>query len=294
MPALILARVRSATLLTASALVATAAASDDARACSCSLTPAIGAPVLPPDGAVDVPTNARVFVGGELTHVDETGRVVDVPRPVALRAGDVDVATTTALLTSRAGAVVTVVAPTERLAAGARFDVVVDGAVVASFTTGADGDDSPPAVPVVERATATSTMNDVPFVASSSCGDGSHAQFTLRSEGVLDLLDNQGGDEVDTETLAGEATHVGPAGAAWIGAGACAGNWDGARPLATTQVRFASIDQAGNFSGWSTPRDVVLPVAGCTCAATGTTSSTSTGAAATIALAVLLRRRRRG
>lgn len=238
---------------------------DPARACSC-FDPASSLDlVLPADGAANVPRNTRVFLGGKQVLVDEAGAFRDPP-PLALVDADGHE------VPSRASEIVGVASvfvlhPEELLEEGRSYTVVVGDRPLARFTVGDVVDQGAPTPPRVVGVESESELEFLPLGVSDSCGPSAGARFGLEGVDVLALAALDEAAALDDDAMAGEVSVVATGPVVSVGRFACEQSWPEARPLASANVRFATYDLAGNFSGWSDARGVILPPPGCRCSA---------------------------
>lgn len=246
-----------------------------ALACSCM---EIGGTwfTAPSDGAVNVPTNALVWVGGGITrglYAGEQRHAIEVfgPDETTLPGTDARLRGGFELLD--------VFTPDFEFAPNTTYSIRVNGEIYSTFATGAEADTEPPAQP---SQMELSTWSDPPFIPDGGmCGDGSAShgisvQWGL-GDGIVVLMDNDERADVDVDAIEGSAPSLSTSGYTSIGKGfGCGGdNWDGARNGAQTQIRAGSYDIAGNFSGWTESETAVVrprPPAGCSAAGTASPS----------------------
>lgn len=263
-------------LLAASAALVLCALPRSAHACDCAFEPW----VLPTSSTKGVPSNTRIWADGRYaesctqpTLTSAAGVVVDLAVGRVARAGT-------------RFAELLVLTPARELAVGETY--TLDGCTIhaapsaMSFQVTAGPDTTPPGVPSL--AIGDSTTGE-----ASSCGATEYWSATLRQDGHLALLDVAGRASWDGATGTGAAVDVftNPTGAATstpirIGQTSCASNWSFDDDGDATGVRVASLDLAGNFSGWSEAHDLDAP--GCGCAVPG--RAAGPGAAGAIALSI--------
>ncbi len=137
-------------------------------------------------------------------------------------------------------------------------------------------DDEAPAVP--ERLDVEIHSDD--YVTGPCDGWEDWARFEVGSAGFVDLMadDEQVFDSEEPDSPLVDMSLSGEL--AWSGR---------AQPGTELRVRFATLDVAGNFSGWSEVEPVPWPLAGCTCDAGGQAAGL-----ALLPLLLLVARRRRG
>lgn len=280
---------RGAWLLGAALLVLVALAPRPVRACSCADPAASIDLVQPADGAVGVPRNARVFLGGkQVLSSDGFGEKApaslldDEGRAVPTRETEV-----------RGGGLVLVLHPEAPLEPGGRYTVVVAGQPLSRFTVGEVSDDVPPAPPRVVGVETHSSLDFLPLGVASSCGPDAGARFGLEGVAAFTLAVVGDGDTLDEANVSGEVSALDTDVVLSVGRFACDASWPDARPLASANVRFGTYDLAGNFSGWSDPRGVVLPPPGCRCDALGaaTDDAPAFGLGLGLLVTAILRRR---
>jgi MYXO-CTERM domain-containing protein len=246
------------------AILAAAAASallcsTPARACSC----VWGSDLLAPaDGEVGVPTNARIWLGARRLGwwaLDSTA-----PPTVSLENDQGTVPAARSVLAS-AGDSLTIITPAQELQPSTAYRILADSRLLGSFTTGAGPKLDAPAVPVeVERLTYASG----PFSGTSSCGSTNSVYLRIRSDGLIAVLDKDGASTLDPAALSGSAADVStPKELIGLSSGLCRRNWPGAGWGDSASVRLGTFDIAGNFSGWSEPIEVSIPLVGCGCSA---------------------------
>jgi hypothetical protein len=229
-----------------------------ATACSCGFQST--ELLVPADGDIDVPVNTRIWVGDgiaggygwddALRLVDESGDPVDVTE-TSLRGGL---------------AWITILSPEQPLEAGATYTIwVQDGWELGSFAVGSATDSEPPEIPVEWERDGYSSTPDP----SSTCGSANFVSITVEPTGVAYVVDVADQDPLDVERLDGLVDDLATDGRLYAGRGPCSGSWPGAAPGATTSIRWAAFDQAGNFSGWSDDVWITVPPVGCNCVAVG-------------------------
>ncbi|MCO4770923.1 MAG: hypothetical protein KDA24_12895 [Deltaproteobacteria bacterium] len=237
-----------------------------ALACSC-MEPGATWFVAPEDGAVDVPVNALVWAGGGMTR-----GLFEGEDKFAIEVLD-DQGVVLPGIEGRLNAsmeVVDVFTPDFALQPNHTYSVRINDTVHSTFTTGEAVDVEAPQIP--EETERDSWSNPPTLPDGFSCGGGqaSHGvSFGFDMNGsVLVLLDNDGAADVDVELIEGSLPAMSVFGFTSIGNGfACGGdNWEGAGLGATTDVRYASFDVAGNFSGWSEDETVKVTPRGCSAA----------------------------
>ncbi len=252
-------------LVAALALLATSIPTS-ALACSCM---EIGGTwfVAPADGALDVPTNALVWVGGGITR----GLYEDEQQfPIELIGPDEAPLPGTEGRLRGGWELLDVFTPDFALEPNTTYSIRVNGEIQSTFVTGLDADTEPPALPTeLERNTWSRPPQPV---AGGMCGDGrgSHGisvQWDM-GEAVVVLMDHDERAALDIEAAVGDVPSLSTSGYTSIGKGyGCGGdNWDEARNGAEATIRAGSYDLAGNFSGWSEPETAVVRPAGCSAA----------------------------
>jgi MYXO-CTERM domain-containing protein len=262
-----------------------------ALACSC-MEPGATFLTAPQDGAVDVPPNALVWVGGSATRglfAGEERFPIELIGP-----DDLPVPGVEGRLSSSFD-VVDVFTPDAELEAGTTYRVVVNGAVQSTFTTGSEPDHEAPDVPDEAAITTWSDPPVIPDGASCGTGRASHGISVEWQMGdrVLILLDRDGVADVDVELVQGQVPALSNFGFASLGSGfACGGdNWSEAAHGAKTDLSYGGFDIAGNFSGWSEPETVTVRTrAGCDASGSGQ----PLGLAGLLVLGGLVGLRRRG
>jgi|GEM_PF-1222122 hypothetical protein len=261
-------------LLTAGAL---GLAPRTAHACSCAL--GMEGFVAPANGETGVPRNTRLWVGAFVQDVTLTG---PNNQTVALSRG---------ILRGNNRDVLAVFTPAALLEPSAAYVFNMDGQMV-SFTTSNASDVEAPAEPVVsplESSFARDTPSPIPV---SSCGNGGHAydSFSVQHNGLFTLVEIDTPEQLDESTITGSVGDIASitGGDVFVGRGICLFNWDGADEGESTNVRFATVDVAGNFSGWTEPSQATIETnGGCAQA-----SSSSLGVLAVLALPLRRRTRR--
>ena len=115
--------------------------------------------------------------------------------------------------------------------------------------------------------------------------------FEIEHQGVITLVDLAGEAQLNENGISGNVTTIGFDKQVSVGRGDCTFNWAGAEAGAQAPVRFATMDLAGNFSGWTEASSVEIPSSG-GCQAMKHTSSEG-GLASTMVLFMLLAMRLR-
>lgn len=264
------------------ALLAFLAASSAATAFACSCARGLSL-MLPETDQSGVPANTRIYVG------DAAGPGLDLPGgappPVLLDAAGAEVPVEHSTLQSGFGAL-RVLTPSSPLEVGRRYTVEIEAFVVTTFVVATAADTEAPPVPQV-----VDTDGSVYY--GSDCGDSFWAQYTVQAQGPLLLLDRDGTARYAPTSVSGSVTSVGrtertggPNFPSVGHDGGCGGNWAEASAGSTARTRFAVIDLAGNFSGWSVFEESAIPFVGCG----GCSGAPGLSA---FALAGLLARRRR-
>ena len=268
---------RRVVVAVAGLLAGAAAWSSPARACSCA--PGGLGLYAPPDGAVDVPRDARLWLSAPSSS----------PAPVVLlRVRGGDVIDVDAASFRAGGDVVRVLAPRAPLPAGAVVDVEIDGTAT-SFTVGdrdSDGAPAPPAARIV-RVRSDAELDE------AACGPWHGASYDLRSDAMLVVVDLQDGAAFDASGPTGAITTATRDGSLFLGRNVCADTWPAAAPLATADVRFGAFSVGGAFSGWTEPTPIALPPSGTSCAAARVGAATTPWGALSACAAVVLAARRR-
>jgi hypothetical protein len=215
---------------------------------------------VPERGAVEVPTNTRVWCSvapgtGNSTRVvlrDSSGQRVD--------------GSTTTITTPRFDLLV--FHPTVNLhpssdyesncvprsAAATPLDAGFLGSTFSGFTTAAGPRFAPPPVPDVSRVEVAAAVGYWGLTYGASFRDALET-------GSISVLDLGGGAALDPDGPQGVASSVELAfySDAWVGAGTCHANWPGASLGASTSIALGSFDVTGAFSGWSDTVTVTLP-----------------------------------
>jgi len=260
---------------------ATSFATSDAHACSCAF--GFTEFIAPADGAAEVPTNAKVWIGGGhwgmgdgdasslLTLVDAAGVPVDVT--VTEIQGDMDV--------------LAVLAPAADLDAGSSYTVLDGGGgVLTSFTVGVEGDESAPEIPIeTNREASSDPRGPMP---PSSCGYSDMVTIDVDSDGLFVVANVEGANALNTDGLSGSASQMTFENRLRIGKAGCTFSWPDAEPTASTEVSYGAFDLAGNFSGWTDGETVTLPAAGTTTGGTSCSAAGPTNPGAAVMLLALL------
>jgi len=258
-------------------------------ACSC-MQPGSTNFVAPADGAVDVPTNALVWVGGAFT-----GGLFDGAERFAIEvvsADQVPLPGVEGRLHSNMD-LIDVFTPDMLLTSGTRYEVRVGEQVVSTFTTGDSDDTEAPPMPQETERFRWSRLAQPPGF-QNSCGGAASYGFSFTydlGDGVIAMIDHDGLADVDIDLIEGSVPSLTPFGSGSLSrGGGCGGsNWDNAAPGVSTDMRVGSFDVAGNFSGWSEDESITIPPAGCSAAG----SSAPVGMLALLMLSGLIGVRRR-
>jgi len=277
---------KSVLMLGAATLFSIVTGAQDAHACSC-LGPGLMTP-LPADGAVDVPTNTRLWFNsfGASQAVAELRRTEGEGVPVPVVCSRIQLGASTQQQ-------IAVCAPSEPLLPNTAYSFTADQREV-SFTTGNAADDTAPHVPV-ETDRSIASVAPTPLTAST-CGDGEAHYVSLgmdAKDGHLLLVDADESTTLDAANITGSVTVLEaavPETRVFVGEGACTSN----RPTRAGDViklRAASFDLAGNFSGWTKLEDAAIPVESPVDPPFGCNSAGAPAAGLCALLALLLRRR---
>jgi len=248
----------------------------EAEACSC-ITPTIEV-VAPADGAVDVPTNARLWVGG----IDSGPSLMD--------ASGTEVPGTVSSLRSLGG-IVRIFTPDAPLTPGATYTGIGADRRRTIFTVGSAPDTTPPAVPSITSRKHDPGRTFGTTFGGSNCDSADDRLLTLgiADSAVVTLVDINETSNLNTSVPEGPVSIMSDGDGVAIGKSACLYTWEGTGDMG---VRLATFDVAGNFSGWSEESAEVVETVGCSCDST----SPSRGGGpllAALSLGLLLRRRRR-
>jgi MYXO-CTERM domain-containing protein len=255
------------------AALAVLAASSSAHALSC--TNPLLQLVQPVRGA-HVPRNVRVWVGAEVQPAqyrwsDAGGQPVafTVTR-IAVGSAFLDMLTADALLPAETPYRVQACDPSGR-----------DGCrELTSFATNGSVDNEAPMLPEASEGQRLSEQDD-------AWGDTRLVTFEVRGD-VIQLLDVDGAGGASPLQAGSELGDVAASGKLLAGEAPCFTNITSER----AEVRFGTLDLAGNFSGFTEPREVVKPEQlsdGCSVAGTQ-----SPGWALMVVLGLAARRRRTG
>jgi len=258
-----------------------------AWACSCAFNHT--ELLAPADGAEDVPTNARIWVGAQTFGGQD---VDDAEMLLVVRDGAGDEVAVTFGEVYGNNQLVAVLTPDEPLIPDETYSIELldSGEVLGTFTAGQGPDEDDPDVPVeLERHAEVSERiaNQM-----SSCGYTDIVEITVDFDGVLVVANITGMDDLDPGAVDGEASDVNLDGVLVIGSAGCIWSWPDAEPQATTDLQWGTFDIAGNFSGWSAPTTIELPSAGCGCDATGSNSGPGAALGLALLIACWLRLRR--
>lgn len=214
-----------------------------AEACSC-MPPGFTSFMAPEDGATAVPTNTRIWVGGQQTGGgDFSGQTA---LPIELRDAQGNVVPGDEQELQGAFELVAVFVPDAELTPGENYQVLIGGEVLSTFSVGDGRDDMPPQIPVI-----TSQDNIHESGNFSSCGEAHYANLGVSHGGVLALMDREEESTLDETHPAGILTELVIRDSVTLGNAPCQSSWDEAKRGSKTQVRFSAFDLAGNFSGWS-------------------------------------------
>lgn len=261
----------------------------EADACSCIDPKDSISLIAPEDGATEVPVNAKIWVGGgrvQREYNEQTGKME--ASPIELLDNQDQLVEGTKSTLEAADGVVYLFKPAVSLTAGGTYRVRAGETVLSTFTAGSDSDTVAPAIPTVLSEDGKS--NPESLFGQSSCGPSFWVKFELKTEGILNVVDRDNTSALDTQAPSGTASSIEATPSVWLGSSGCTTNWPDATSGASAQVRFGTFDIAGNFSGFSAPREAEIPSSflGCGCSA-----GAAPGAALMMGLAMLMRRRRR-
>jgi hypothetical protein len=220
---------------------------EHASALSCALPELMA----PRPQAVDVPTNTLIWCSSEPVN-DVSPIVLTDPEGVVVHGTHTRMSSSRyALWVFRPDAALL---PSSEYLATCRRDYS-DTEWTSPFKTGASAASAPPSVPDISSMDLTAHHG--------YWGDAYLATF--RNVGALDsiiVLDLGGGAALDAEAPSG---HVADAESLafsrdfTVGHGVCGGNWPTANLGASNTVALGAFDLAGQFSGWSDTRSIVLP-----------------------------------
>ncbi len=246
-----------------------------AEACSC-LAASVEF-IAPADGAVDVPTNTRIWIGGV-----DTG-------PWLRDASGAEVAGTVSSLRSRAG-IVRIFTPDAPLRPGVTYTGYGGSPGSATFTVGSGPDTTPPALPSITSRQHYPGRTFGTAFGGSSCDSGDDRLLTLdiADRAMLTLVDINETSNLNASVPEGPISVMSVEHTVNIGRTACINTWEGTGDMG---VRLAAFDIAGNFSGWSEESAEVVETVGCSCDSTSFRQAGGPLLAA-LGLGLLMRRRR--
>lgn len=235
--------------------------------CACAVSPYTFE--LPQAGAIDVPTNAKIWrpnCAYPRSLVDVNG--ADVSSTFScITAGDMELG---------------VLQPYEDLRPNTVYMLDEgEGTSHYHFTTGDGPKLAPPPLPP--------EVDHLEIDHGRGCGDPTRlATYTLRGAGDVFLLGTPGAAEFDADNFVGFVTAVASEPVIELGDYNCGvDNFPGgASRGASTVVQFAALDITGQFSGWSEPEE--LSLSGCNVGGAGAAPTWSL-----LLLLLLLRRRPR-
>jgi MYXO-CTERM domain-containing protein len=224
-----------------------------------------------PDTGAVAPTNTKIWVMEAAWIVEDWEAWCQSSGPI-LTGPDGEVALTPSVVLS--GDVM--YTPAEELAANSEYSFDFNCPELWSgnapdpklFTTG-EG----PATTAPDRVEAVET-EQVHSESTGSCGAVHVGLYETTHTGFVTLVDVHADSDLDPDTLVGEVDVVGSAEGVIVGDDTCGGGWLEADIGEFAEVRFATIDLAGNFSGWSDPvlldmREDEVEGEGCACALDG-------------------------
>ncbi len=208
--------------------------------CKCA-GPEYGLGTLPATGSTDVPTNTRIWGSAILDLQDGAGVSVPTTRSTVTDSEDFSE--------------FTVLRPVNELQPNTTYTITAATSAPHTFTTGAGPHTTPPPIPEIE---------DLEQVRDHDCGQSLyHATYTLRGPASIYLLDTAETTTFVPADLVGDVTAYSHA--PQFDLGARCGGYENVPAAPTrntsTTVRFAALDLAGNFSGWSEPEE--LTFSGC-------------------------------
>ena len=230
-------RARLLALALPAALMSAAGLACNREDCKCA-DPSYSLSAIPRADATDVPTNTRIWGDEPNTRLlDDAG--VEVP------------ATRTTVTDPLGQGMFTVLRPLTELRPHSVY--TVDTAPgTHTFFTGAGPLSEPPPIPEIDELEQDHYRD---------CGQLQYsASYTLHGAGVVYLLDTASTTTFDPVNLVGEVSGFSSSPSFYLGP-KCGGadNFPGgASRHASTTVRFAALDVAGNFSGWSEPEELTL------------------------------------
>ena len=218
--------------------------------------------LYPASGELYVPSNVRIYVGEAWT---DDGSVLE------LRANSGLEVELEATVIQSGGAQLTVLTPSVPLVHDAYhlIQVAPDGGEVqlSVFATVDAPDDSAPQIPGNDGFEPLWDSSETP-----GCESSARLELRLPESETVMMVQIADGEELDKSqpfdpedlqgTVHGLIFEDGWPDFFEIGRAPCLSNWPDAAPGAVTQVRFAALDEAGNFSGWSQWQDVAIPLEG--------------------------------
>ncbi len=226
-----------------------------AIACSC-MPPFATTFLAPSDGSTDVPTNARVWIGGGALSVDYEIDPDDLPNLwLETDAGDLVPSTTTRLLS--AWHLVAVITPDVDLApdtvhvAWLEMNDAEAPVALVEFRTGLDADTEAPAVPTTLKYTVYADSGLPPD--GNSCGPTDGVSIEVDSSETLVVSDLLGRATLDTDAVDGDSPdfRVQDEGWIWLTRGGCSNAWPDVAIGDQAEWQLGAFDVAGNFSGGS-------------------------------------------
>ncbi len=218
--------------------------------------------LYPASGELYVPSNVKIYVGEAWT---DDGSVLE------LRANSGLEVSLEATVIQSGGSQLTVLTPSVVLTHDAyhQIQVAPDGGEVrlSVFATVDEPDHSAPQIPGDDGFEPLWDSTETPGCASSA-----RLELRLPEIETVMMVEIADGEELDKSvpfdperlegTVHGLVFEEGWPDFFEIGRAPCLSNWPDAAPGEATQVRFAALDEAGNFSGWGQWQDVAIPLAG--------------------------------
>lgn len=214
--------------------------------------------VVPANGAVDVPRNARIWVlGGRKGKFHPGPEMSSMLSLVDARGEPVE--TKVGRLSASGAAVTWILTPVHPLRSQETYEVRHGEESVSRFTTSSKLSEGRPATPEIEVVKTWSAFPPVPLKSLRWLGSSEAGVRVRVSGGDHFVLYDMGNEaRIDPETFEGRVLGLSRAPESVFDNGPCSPSWWGAGAFSFARMRAVTVDVTGAMSAWSKPKRIVL------------------------------------